>query len=270
MISSILEFNSYLDYLKAWLSSRPRKGFGELKRLADELHVSSTMMSQIFKGEKIISLELAVNLAEQLSMDEAEIDFFLLLVQLERAGSLKLKKKIQNQITKIQAEHSQVSKRIVTKVELSQEVLMEFYSHWSYSAIWNLCALGKFNSVQSIAQRLLLSDLHAKKVVDFLLREKMIGYDSGILKPLTASMHVGADSPFIMRHHTNWRMRALDQLARETKAGDLFFSGPINLSQELADQIRAELPSFIEKIIKRVIPSPSEVVRCLTIDYFEI
>jgi hypothetical protein len=33
--------------------------------------------------------------------------------------------------------------------------------------------------------------------------------------------------------------------------------------------LEIELPEFIDKVVKMVRPSPSEVVRCLNIDYFE-
>lgn len=50
---------------------------------------------------------------------------------------------------------------------------------------------------------------------------------------------------------------------------DLFFTSPMSLSKEAAEKIRQELPAFIEKISKIVIPSKSEVIRCLNIDWFE-
>lgn len=50
---------------------------------------------------------------------------------------------------------------------------------------------------------------------------------------------------------------------------NLFFTMPMSLSEEVADKVREDLPAYIEKIAKWVGPSPSQVVRCLNIDWFE-
>jgi hypothetical protein len=80
--------------------------------------------------------------------------------------------------------------------------------------------------------------------------------------------HNGADSPLVIKHHQNWRLKGMKQMVFKGNA-DLFYTAPMSLSRETATQIRSELPSFIEKIIKWVGPSPSETVRCLNIDWFE-
>jgi hypothetical protein len=43
----------------------------------------------------------------------------------------------------------------------------------------------------------------------------------------------------------------------------------MSLSKDVADQVLKALPDFVEKITKWVAPSPSEVVRCLNIDFFD-
>jgi hypothetical protein len=51
---------------------------------------------------------------------------------------------------------------------------------------------------------------------------------------------------------------------------NLFYTGPISLSQMVADRIRQEeLLVFIEKITKIVVSSPSEFVRCFNLDWFK-
>ena len=50
---------------------------------------------------------------------------------------------------------------------------------------------------------------------------------------------------------------------------NLFFTAPMSLSHETVELIRQKIPAFIEEIIKLVRPSPSEVVHCLNIDWFE-
>ncbi|HEY1080504.1 MAG TPA: TIGR02147 family protein, partial [Bdellovibrio sp.] len=70
------------------------------------------------------------------------------------------------------------------------------------------------------------------------------------------------------RQLQNWRIQATSKL-HQIRDEDFYYSAPMALSDEVASWIRQELPTFVEKINAKVIPSKSEVVRCLNIDWFE-
>ncbi len=269
MNTSIYSFEDYKKFLHAWLETRPRKGYGESRKIAGHLGVSTTMISQIFNGEKHLSLEMAAELAEYLGLSNDETAHFYLLVQYQRAGSHKLRKSLLEKIKETQRRVQELEKRIKAKDGFPSEVINEFYSSWAYAGTWGLIALGKYHSAEEIAERLHLTISAVKRVLDFFLREKMVEYNDGRLMLTETSVHIGKGSPFLTKHHTNWRLRAIDQLTHQQRSSDLFFTGPLHLSKELAEQIREELPAFIESIMNRVVPSSSEVVRCLNIDWFD-
>lgn len=54
----------------------------------------------------------------------------------------------------------------------------------------------------------------------------------------------------------------------ERREQDLFYTCPMSLSTEAAEQVRNMLPTFIETVLEVVRPSPSERVACLNIDWF--
>jgi hypothetical protein len=80
--------------------------------------------------------------------------------------------------------------------------------------------------------------------------------------------HLDAESPFINNHHINRRHKAI-QTMEQRKSSNLFFTGPMSLSQDTAQEIRQMLPQLIETVMKKVEPSPSENVYCLNVDWFE-
>jgi uncharacterized protein (TIGR02147 family) len=227
------------------------------------------LVSQIFKADKHLSLEMAVELSEYLGLNADETAFFFLLIEYQKAGSHKLKKTLQRRVKETQKKFQEMDQRLKAQPTLSTEVLNEFYSNWAYAGIWNLLALNQFHSSEMIASRLNLPPAAVKRVIDFLLHEGMAEFESGKLNVKSANIHIGRNSPFTVRHHTNWRLRSIEQLTQQQRNTDLFFSGPLSLSQELADQIREELPAFIEKLVQRIVPSKSEVVRCLVLDWFD-
>ena len=50
---------------------------------------------------------------------------------------------------------------------------------------------------------------------------------------------------------------------------DLFYSSPMSLGRKDAEKIREVLVQAVERAVGIMRPSPSEVVRCLNIDWFE-
>lgn len=96
----------------------------------------------------------------------------------------------------------------------------------------------------------------------------LCGIAGGKLQVGTKRTHIDANSPLVAKHHQNWRLRTFEKMPLQ-RAEDLFFTFPMSLSADDAKNIRQYLPSVIEQIHKIVGPSPSEVVRCLNIDFFE-
>lgn len=92
MIKSIFEFSEFRPFLQHWIESRPRKGWGEGQKIAAATGLSSTMVSQVLKGEKPLGTDQAANLGEYIGLGEKEMDYFLVLVEFDRAASEKLRK----------------------------------------------------------------------------------------------------------------------------------------------------------------------------------
>jgi len=105
-------------------------------------------------------------------------------------------------------------------------------------------------------------------VIDFLLQNNLCVIKDGLLDVGPQQTHIGPTSPFVSKHHQNWRLHGISKMV-ETSERNLFFTSPMSLSRETADEIRPKILSFIEEIRKLIRPSPSEIVRCLNIDWFE-
>lgn len=267
MSVSIYHYSDYKEFYNAWVENQPRQGFGEYRRLAQALGVSTTMVSQVFKGDKHLSLELASDLCDYLSLDDDETDFFLLLVDYGRAGSHKLQKRFHRQIKARQEKSKKLENRVKVN-ELNDEARMIFYSSWVYQGIRMLADTGKFNDAEALSTRLNLPRNHVQKVLDFLITHNLLIEEKSKLKLGPSRTYLPTSSPLIGRHLQNWHIQATSKmnLARDD---DFFYSGPMALSQEVADWVRQELPNFVQGITAKVIPSKSEVVRCLNIDWFE-
>jgi uncharacterized protein (TIGR02147 family) len=265
---SIYEFTDYRDYLTNYLEQQPHHGHGVLSLWAKKLGVSTTLISQILKGKKTLSLELADGLAKHLELGLKETDYFFLLVELSRAGTASLKQHFQKKVTEVQVASRQLKNRIQDVQELSSEIKARYYSSWIYPGVRNLAVCDGIESIEQLAKRLGLSRERLAEVVDFLVRSALLapqkkGWATGV-----ANTYLPPDSPLIAKHHQNWRLRAMQRMETAV-AEDLFYTSPMSLSEEAAMELRKYLVEAIDHLRGKAGPSPSQTIRCLNIDWFE-
>lgn len=262
---SVFEFENYRVFLNSWIEKQNIKGCKS--QMAKAAGVSSTLISLILKGDKHLSSEQSLDLCEFMGFNDKECDYFMLLVELGRSGSHKLTQRLKGKIKAAQKESQQISKRVKKDLELSEESKALYYSSWVYTGIRNLAALEKFNDAGAIAQRLNLPTGTVIRCLDFLVDEGLCLYKNEKLTYGAAYTHINNDSPFVNKHHQNWRFKSIQQMDQKLDS-DLFYTCPMSLSLEATQQVRELLLKVIQEALKVVGPSPSEEVRCLNIDWF--
>ncbi len=264
----IYHFNAYKEYVNSWIEQQPNKGHGEYRRLALALNISTTMISQIFKGDKDISMELACELTEYLHLSDDESDFFLLLVEHSKAGSYKLKARIQRQIKDRQEKAKKLENRLKKEQSLDDHEKALYYSTWIYPAIRILSDIPEVNTVDEISSRLQIPKNQIIRILDFMIEKKLVVERGAKLHMGPTHLYLPPQDPMAIRNLQNWRQLAFQKMNFQTDE-TFFYSGQYALSREVAEIIRRTLPDFIEDILSQVKPSPSETTRCLNIDYFE-
>lgn len=264
----IYEFKDYKDYLNNWISNQPKGGRGQLTKMAEALRVSTTLLSQVINGDKQFSMETAAELTEFLGLNEKESEYFLLLVEHKRAGAFKLSKILEKKIEREQQAAAQLKNRLAKDRELSETEKMQFYSSWMYSGIRLLSALPDMNTAKQISDKMNIPLSLANDIIQFLTDKNLCRIENNKLTYGTYSTHIGKDSPFVIKHHQNWRLKGFQSMELR-RDEDLFFTQPMALSKEAAIKIRMMLPGLIEQIHAIGGPSESETVRCINIDWFE-
>lgn len=263
---SVYDFKNYREFLNTWIESKAQRGMK--KKFSEAAGVSSTLISLILKGDKQLSLEQASDLADLLGLNERETEYFFLLVEYGRAGTHSLRQKLSKRIADLQEQAKKLSRRVKKDVELKDEEKAIYYSSWIYTGIRNLSATGEFNEVNQIAQRLNVSSAVVVKALDFLIEHGLCKLENGKIDYGPAHLHVDSDSPFVMKHHQNWRLRGF-QFMDQYNENNLYYTCPMSLSKEAVVAIRQLLPKVIEEVLKIVGPSASEEVYCFNMDWFK-
>ncbi len=267
-IVSVYEYVDYKKFVLSWLKTQPQGGRGFFTLLANKLGTSNAAISQIFKADRHLSLEQALDLSELLNLAESDSLYFLWLVEYARAGSVKLQKKLLGKIKSEQKAQQQLINRVPKDLTLTDELKSIYYSSWLYTGLRNLVATDKIENLEELALRLKVSPEKTQKALQFLIENLLIVREKGRLKVGPQKTHLESSSPWVIKHHLNWRLKAMEAMQSD-EPQNLFYTGPMSLSKDVAEQIRQQLPEFIKQIIDQVGPSDSEVVRCLNIDWFE-
>jgi uncharacterized protein (TIGR02147 family) len=265
---SLFESGNYKTAVLELIEQMPKQGYGQFRKIAEHLNVSSVIVSQVFKGNRDLSQEQAFDLAAYFGFSDLETRYFLLLVQKERAGNHKLKKYFEAQLSEIREKSKELKNRVRKDTELSESTKAIFYSNWYYSGIRLLSSIDGYQNVDAIADHLSLPRATVKRVADFLIEHGLMIDDEGKLKMGPKTTHLESTSPLVSRHHSNWRMRGMNNM-EALSPEELFYTGPMSLSNEAMNWVRTELVSLIERVVTHVSASESERLACLNIDWFD-
>lgn len=264
---SVFEYDDYKMFVWDWVTAQKNGGYGVFTRIANYLDTTSVVMSQTFRGSRELSLEQATSLAEYLRLSTTETDYFLLLVQLARAGSNGLKKILRRQLDEFRLKAQAVKNRIEHS-QLTDQDKAIFYSSWHYVAIWLAAPIASLSSIDRIANHLNLPEEVVSDAIRFLLDRGLLEKKGTRLDFGKNIIHVPHDSPYVVKHHANWRLKALQSMDRR-KDDCLHYTGPVSLSETETKKIHEDLIQLIQKYTKRVAASNSEKLMCLNIDWFD-
>jgi uncharacterized protein (TIGR02147 family) len=265
---TVFDCNNYQDYLEKVLPIRGEER-GVRSKLALYLDCRVSHITQVIQGLSHFSPEMALKTADFLQLDENEMHFFLLLVNRERAGNHKLKTYYQNQIDDILKDRANVKNRLEVTDELSSEQIMHYYSSWHYSAIHILCSLESVKSYSDIRERINLPVDKIKEAVSFLIESKILDSDSEGLRTTGRRIHLDAKNKMISKHHTNWRIKAIEEVG-VPKEKSLHFSAVYSFSRKDWETIKEVFLKSLKSSEEIIEKSPEDMVGAICLDFFEI
>ena len=266
---SIFDFESYKKYIHVWIKSQPKLGHGQMRKIAEALGLHTTMVSQIFRGDKHLSIEHAQELASYLGLRAIESDYLILLVQIERAGTKKLRDYYRLKLTQLKDEATNLGRRLSFDRKLTESEQAEFYSSWIMSATRLLTEIPEFGSARALSEALQIDITKMAKVVDVLLNLGLIVERDGRLRLGPAHTYVPRESTWAARHHVNWRLKAIERVDSISTA-ETMFTSPLNLSNEDFGKVQKMVVQFIEDVRAIASPSPAEKTAVLLLDWFSL
>lgn len=266
---TIFEFENYRKFIENYIKSLPQHGRGEVSRIADHLKVQTSLVSQILNGKKDFTIEQAHSLCSYLGLPTIDTDYFLLLVQAERAGTHDLKRYFKEKIKELREKSKQLSQRLRQDQDLTEVEKATLYSGWHYTAINLLTSIPGYHDPDTLSKALNLPREKIVEALKFLVETGLCRSEGGRFYLGPQITHLEKKSPFVSRHHHNWRLQSM-QRAEVLSDDELMFTSPLTLSEKDFQHIREELVELIKKVSSVVRASPEERMACLNIDWFYI
>ena len=267
---SVFEFRDYKAYLKHIEDSRPHKGRGFRAEMSRATNCQTAYISQVLNSKANFSLEQAQNINKLLLHNKDESRFFLLLVEYTRAGTPELRSHFLELMEENIQKQLNLKERFKIKEVLSLEDQTTYYSEWAYAAIHMAVTVRDLQFVKSISDFFQLPELKVQKVLKFLSSTGLVTETaSGKYQIGNARLHLGKDSPLLAKHHTNWRLQAMNSFERETEK-DLHYTSIVSLSLEDVLEIKSRFIKEIDSYNSIVKNSAEQTICCLALDFFTL
>jgi uncharacterized protein (TIGR02147 family) len=266
MKTTIFDFRDYKRYLVALGESESR---GYRKNLAEAAGCQTAYVSHVLNGGAHFSWEQAEAISRFLGHSAMEMEYFLFVVELTRAGTPSLRRFLSAKLDEIREKHLNIKTRVLIKETLSREDQARYYSAWYYAAIHIMLMLPKLQTQEALCRHLRLSPKIVSSVLEFLCSVSLAvrkGQNFGIG---SAELHLETDSPMISKHHTNWRLQAIRSL-ENFREGDLHYSAVFAIHPDDAIRIRANLVEQIQNANQIARESKEEVSFAMGVDLWEI
>jgi uncharacterized protein (TIGR02147 family) len=266
-ILNIFEFAEYRPFIRAWLEDAKALKTSNLTRLAEVAQVHPTFLSHVLGGTKELSLEQAALISEHLGLTKLEQEYFFATIHLDRAGNSKLKRYWEEKKKEIESEKNRLSQRFEKHSELSNEQRAIFYSSWIYAAVWSSTAIEHGQTLNQISERFRLTRTKTEEILSFLAQTGLCRESAGLFCIGDTHIHIPNESPLVVKHHTNWRMKSIQKMDTRDNV-ELFFTSPMSISKKDFELIREKLTAAIKDIVDVAKDSPAEEIVCLNIDFF--
>ncbi len=204
-----------------------------------------------------------------MGLNEAESDYFILLVQIQRAGTQSLKRKFERDLQKIKTKSQDIATRVAVDARLSDSDAAQFYSSWLYAAVRQLSSIPEFQNRSRLLEKYNIKKDELNRVVDFLISTNLCIEKSGKVLIGPNKTHLDSKSPLVYLHHKNWRLKGIEK-HNNLNENELMYSAPFTVSANDFLLFREKIVQLIQELVEITDSSKPETLACFNADLFFI
>ncbi|MCK5074562.1 MAG: TIGR02147 family protein [Bacteriovoracaceae bacterium] len=265
---------SKLDYRKIFKETiKNRKRIDSrinFQNMSIYMHIQKPYLSKIIHGNAHMNSDQLFLACEYLGFNEEETSYLHILLEYDRTVVKKRKKRLLQNIKRIQNKYLDTKKHISKKeIASTIEESAEYYLDPIVQIIHICLSIKKYNENPS----LLVRDLGISKEKLIVALEKLgslkiiVPKDNGY-QILTRNIHLSKTSPICTTHQNLLRLLSINKLQNIT--GDLPYNFSVTFSSDIKtkNKIQEKFLSFLNEIESLVKDAPTEDVFQLNFDLF--
>jgi len=267
--TTIYEYRDYKQCIRELIESLSGEGRGKRKELADFIGCQVSHITNVLSGNGHFNQEQAESVANFFGFNRPETEFFLLLVQFNRAGTTRLQNVYSKMLDESQEKHLALKNRLLMPDSVKEREENIYYGSWHYGAVHVLLSIPEFQTRETIAKRLELPLGRVDSILSFLVEAGLCQKAGARYLPAKPLVHLDKSSPLISRHHLNWRLRTINRLDLNNEH-DLHYSGVFTLSKDDYSKVKEILSKALTESLKVITASPEEDAAIMCIDLFNV
>lgn len=264
----VFSFDSYKSLLKHHLSGPENRG--KLAAAAKALGCQRPYLSRVLLDDLHLTPDHAFNLARFLKFSADEREYFMALVEVERASSAEYRIHQKNRALELKKKYDSLLER-TKKASLQIDTFgASYFSSWLWSALHFLTSIPEFQTLQALQGRLginegvILNHLEQLQLKGFVEKKgEYWKYRSG------GDFHAQKNNPIVLMHHQNWRQRATID-AQDFQNDSIHFTSVQTLSRKDVEKIKALFLNCISETSQIAGPSAPEECLAITCDIFRV
>lgn len=242
---------------------------GYKTQLAHAAGCQKSFLSQVLYSHIHLTPDHALGIANFWKLSADERDYFLELVQRDRASSPALRGLAEARIREIRRRNQDLATRFQKTKPLEEAQQALYYSSWHWSAIHILLTVPNFRTAAAIARRLQLSEDFVVRCLENLKAMELIEQRGNEWQVTQNDIHLPQDSPLTAMNHSNWRNRAVAD-SQMRLPDSLHYTALHSLSRKDFEALKSMLMSFLDQSRKIVRESAEEELVCFCLDWFRV
>lgn len=265
MNKAVFEFTNYKEFLKDRIFHSGTRGI--VAQAAQAAGCQRSYLSQVLNTHVQLTPDHALGLANFFELNIDATDYFLLLVDLERAATISLRNRISTKLDKLKNDNRSVTNRIKKAAVTAHGQAPDFYySSWHYAAIHVGTSSPNLRTPQALSKAISLPIQEVEAALDLLFKSKLVSKTNNAYQYAGGNVHLPDSSPWTRVNHLNWRNRSLFNLEKQS----VHYTSVFSLSEEDYARISELLLEAIERSRKVIGKSPSDILSCCCVDLFKL
>jgi uncharacterized protein (TIGR02147 family) len=231
-----------------------------------------TILSSLVLGKRMdLTPDHGMGLAELWNLKQLEKEYFINLIHLARASTIRLKDFYLNEQADIISRKDKLNERLEARslTEDDERKIALYYSTWLNTAVHMLTGIEQYRTPEKIAEYFSIPRDQVIEILFLLQRLGVIKESDGKWESTNHYIHISKDSVYFPMYHQQWRHQSVCSLDKDKKA--LNYTGLYTLAEKDQIELRKLVLEFIEKSrdITKATTAEEKMV-CFSVDFFEV